>query len=179
MTEYKQPLSPAERARRGEKSKWVMRPDGTWRPPPDQERFIEEWCLAMPYERPTQAEWAQRNGIGESTVAGWKRNPRFRAELQRRLDETWTHPDRVGPIINSLYETAISGGPQGVKAAETYLKFIGAMRPAEMNVNLRAKPIDVSSLSDAELMGMVEQVELERAPEDDEYEYDDEENWDE
>lgn len=117
-----------------------------------------------PNQRPTQQEWADRNGVSLRTVSGWKKNQKFRDEWNRRMGDTWLDPDNVGPIIRNLMNMATNQGPQAVKAAEVYLKFVGMMQPPDVNVNVRV-PQDLSQLSDEELAAMVsaETVQLERA----------------
>ena len=148
-------MTPDERSKYGGASKWEKNTEGRWVPPPLIDRFLEEVCLAHPSNRPTQKDWAQRNGVAPRTIAGWKRDERFQTEWNRRLGLTYAHPDTIRKIVENLAHVASEPGPQAVAAAKQYLEFIGMVSPPEMKVTVQQAPQDLGSLDDRELVALI------------------------
>lgn len=148
-------MSPEERQKFGHQNKWHKDAQGRDHPPELVSRFIDEYCLVPETQRPTQKEWAERNGVAPRTVAGWKMDERVIAEWNRRLSMSYGHPDRIRSIVENLQATAATPGPQAVRAAETYFKFLGLMAPPEMVVNVQPPPKDLSELDEKELVELV------------------------
>ena len=157
--EARRQLSPDERAKASSSTKWRRDNSGVLHPPPLQDRFLDEYCLVPEQMRPTQKEWAERNGVSERAVTGWKRDQRFIDEWNRRMSLTWGHPDNLNGIINNLMEQAkSSSGTTAIKAAELWLKFMGLMAPPEMNVNVTATEPDVATMSTLELVELTKEM---------------------
>lgn len=153
-------LTPEQRAKASGNMKWRRDRDGRLHPPPLQDRFLDEYCLVPEQMRPTQREWAERNGVSERAVSGWKRDQRFIDEWNRRMSLTWGHPDNLNGIITNLIDQAKSAsGTTAIKAAELYLKFMGLMAPPEMSVKVTQVPDDLSTLSTPELVQLTKEME--------------------
>lgn len=150
-------MSADEKMRRGYEMRWKKDNYGNWKPPELVDRFLEEVCLQPPLTRPTQADWAEANGVAERTVSMWKRDQRFLDEWTRRMSLTWAHPSNVGRIIDNLIEQASSPEGNSTKAAELYLKFVGMMAPPELQLKIKTVADDLSKVATPELIELARQ----------------------
>lgn len=158
-------MSVDERMRRGYELRWKKDSYGRWHPPELVDKFLEEVILQPPLTRPTQADWAEANGVAERTLSMWKKDQRFIDEWTRRMSMTWTHPENVGRIIENLIEQASTTGTGSTKAAELYLKFVGMLAPPELQVKLKTVADDLSKVATPELVEMA-RAELEEGEDD-------------
>jgi len=126
--------------RQGENGEWII---------PDAQRKYLEW-LTDPDRKGTKTAWAEANDVDIATVRRWQRDPKFRQELDRRLLDLNIRPDRVQEVIESMHRSAVLGD---VRAAETYLKYIGRFQPTTRVI---VEDKQVSQLTDAELAALLQ-----------------------
>lgn len=110
--------------------------------------FIE-W-LIDPGHMGTQEEWAKAHGVAPATVSGWKKNPEFKANLNRRLAEMNVDSLRIQAVVNAMWDRAATGD---VKAAELYLRYIEKLQPSRPVLE---DDTDVTKLSDEELLAALQ-----------------------
>lgn len=106
--------------------------------------FIE-W-LIDPGRVGTQVEFAQKHGVTPQTLTNWKRDPAFKAELDKRLGQLNVDSLRIQKVVDAMWDKAAQGD---VKAAELYLRYIEKIQPSRPVLD---DDTDVTKLSDEELL---------------------------
>lgn len=106
--------------------------------------FIE-W-LIDPTHLGTQVEWARAHGITPQTLSNWKKDPEFKASLNRRLAEMNVDSLRIQEVIEAMWDRARQGD---TKAAELYLRYVERLQPSRPVLE---DETDVSKMSDEELL---------------------------
>lgn len=106
-------------------SRWREDDEGNLLMPQKQAAFLE-WLVADEHNPPSQARWCMENDVHERTVQGWKRDPRFVAEWERRLNEKNVSPERIQAMLDTIWEAAKTD----FKAATAYLTYIEKFMPA-------------------------------------------------
>lgn len=119
-----------------------------------QEEFLD-W-LVNPERQGTQSALAHKLGVHPNTLTSWKRDRPFRDEWDKRLAALNVSPDRIQRITDAMYEAAIGGGPQAVKAMELYLRFVDRFTPKQEIVTRQT----AEDLTDEELADALENVTL-------------------
>lgn len=110
--------------------------------------FIQ-W-LVDPGRVGTQAEWAQAHGITPRTLNNWKKDPAFKAEMDRTLAQFNVDSLRIQKVVDAMWDKASQGD---VKAAELYLRYIEKIQPSRPVLE---DDTDVSKLSDQELLAALQ-----------------------
>lgn len=124
-------------------SRWRTDEDGNLLMPAKQAEFLE-WLVADDRHPTSQARWCVENDVHERTVQGWKRDPRFVAEWERRLQEKNTSPERIQAALDAIWAAAKTD----FKAAEAYLKYVERFMPAPEK---RTADKGIRDMSDEEL----------------------------
>lgn len=106
--------------------------------------FIE-W-LVDPARLGSQVDFAAAHGVTPQTLSNWKKDPSFRAELDRRLGQMNVDSLRIQKVVDAMWDKASQGD---VKAAELYLRYIEKIQP---NRPVLDDDVDVKKLSDEELL---------------------------
>lgn len=90
---------------------------------------LAEWLLMLPSAREaaglpaTQKGLAELLGVSEPTITVWKKTKELQAVVSQHL-RTNFGADRLGRVIDALYETATDGsGAAQVSAAKTLLQW--------------------------------------------------------
>lgn len=117
-----------------------------------QEKFLD-W-LVDPDRKGSQADCARNIGVDPSTLSKWKRDGSFRSMWEKRLAELNVQPDRIQKVVEALYDAAIGGGQQSVKAMELYLRFTERFIPKQIVDDGRG----LRDLSDEDLADVAENV---------------------
>lgn len=155
-------LPPEERRKRGNMSKWRVGADGQEIMPPLQRQYLEEFLLTGRLAGQSKAAWCKEHGVSGRTVRNWERDERFIREWNKRIHQERLSPEFHEDIVKALRETATDRNhPQHVAAAKELIRLLGMIAPPTLNLNVNAAP-DLASISDEELIGMVQHVELER-----------------
>lgn len=116
-----------------------------------QDQFIE-W-LVDPNRVGSQNDFARKLGVNPGTLSKWKKDGPFKEKWEKRLLDLNVSPDRIQQVVESLFVNAVGSGPQSVKAAELYLRFVDRFTPKEIH-ETRGSARD---LSDEELTRSVEE----------------------
>lgn len=111
----------------------------------DLRQEFMEW-LIDPGRIGTQVDFAKTHGVSAQTLTNWKRDPSFRAELDRRLGQMNVDSLRIQKVVDAMWDKASQGD---VKAAELYLRYIEKIQP---NRPVLDDDVDVKKLSDEELL---------------------------
>jgi len=109
-----------------------------------RDEFIE-W-LIDPARVGTQEEWAKTHGTYASTLSKWKKDPNFKAALDKRLGQLNIDSLRIQKVVDAMWDKASQGD---VKAAELYLRYIEKIQPTKPVLD---DDTDVTRMSDAELL---------------------------
>lgn len=119
-------------------------------PPELQSQFID-WLLGdADTELQTQRAWCQFHGINERTVRDWKKDPRFRAEWERRAAQKNVSPERMQNVLDTLYRVATEQGD--VAAAKLYIEQVNRLLPPKKIEDEG----DYAALSDEELVAALQ-----------------------
>ena len=125
-------------------SRWRTDDDGTLLMPQGQAAFLD-WLLSDVKSPPSQARYAVENDVNERTIQTWKRDPRFVAEWEKRLQEKNISPERIQDVVETIYMAAKNGD---VKAATAYIAYVEKFLPTpEKQTNDQT----IRGMSDAEL----------------------------
>lgn len=125
-------------------TRWRTDEDGTLLMPAKQSEYLD-WLLSDIKSPPSQARWCLENDVHERTVQGWKRDPRFVAEWNSRLEDKNLSPERIQDMVDTLYNAGKGGD---VKAATTYLDYVQKFMPAPER---RTNDTSITGMSDEEL----------------------------
>lgn len=98
-----------------------------------QEEFLEWLCGARP-EGESQAGFAARLGVGESTLSRWKKDPSFLQLWQERMVSSHSHPDTLSMQLENLHRMSLGSGPDAIRATELYWKLVDKMSPQKVEL---------------------------------------------
>ena len=115
---------------------------------PERWDQLLDW-LVDPSREGTQKECAERLGYTPQHIPHIKRDPLFRAAMEKRLDELNIRPDRVQEVVESLFKQAKQGS---TKAAELYLRYVEKLAPPKVVVEDHR----ASEMSQDELLAALE-----------------------
>lgn len=135
--------------KRGPSDGW-QQIDGEWIMPPWQREYLE-WFIDPERFPRTQKDWCDQHEVDESTVRRWRKDKRFQAELAKAYTVVNLSPERVQEVIDSMHRKAVLEGD--VKAAQTYLQYIGRFEPPKRVV---IEDKGVEGLSDEELAAVLQ-----------------------
>lgn len=110
--------------------------------------FIE-W-LIDPSRLGTQSDWAKAHGVSAALLSQWKKDPGFKAELDKRLGQMNVDSLRIQKVVEAMWDKAAGGD---VKAAELYLRYIEKLQPSRPVLD---DDTDVTKLSDEELLAALQ-----------------------
>lgn len=113
--------------------------------PPLQAEFLD-WLLEDQRRPSSQAAWAREHEVNERTVREWKRDPRFRTELDRRAAEKNTSTELVQEVLDRLRKVFLDTGDVG--AAKLWLDHSNRLKPPKQVVNEE----EFAQLSDEDLV---------------------------
>lgn len=111
---------------------------------PDRQRMFLEW-LVDPERKGSQRAFAEALGVAEGRLRVWKKDPRFRAELDARLLELNVDQYRIQRVVEAMWKCAVE--ERDTKAASIYLQYVGRFVPTQRVIQDQT----VAALSDAEL----------------------------
>lgn len=129
--------------------KWIDGPDGPIMP--DKQREFMEW-LIDPERRGTQKQMSEKLGVSTERLRVWKHDPRFKAELDKRLAELNIDAYRVQQVVDAMWLAATQ--ERDTKAAGLYLQYVGKFMPTQRIEVSKS----IESLSDEELAAEVRQL---------------------
>lgn len=131
-----------------QETQWTQDENGAYIMPPKQRLFVA-WLTTPNWERPddqrTSAGFARVNDVHPDSLKRWKRDPRFKAELDRALMELNISAERTQRVVDSIWMAANNGD---MKAAALYLQYVGQFMPTRKVVHEERL---VSALTDEEL----------------------------
>lgn len=129
----------------------------------DDARKLEfiDWLTTPPHMRgvdgvpKSMEELADKLGVTSRTLRNWKADKLIRQAWDQEARAIVGSPERKQRVLDELYELALDreDGKQ-MKAADLYLKAIGAITPAAQE-EATAGPSKVSELSDEQLAEMI------------------------
>jgi hypothetical protein len=128
-------------------SRWRQDEDGTLLMPQKQSAYLD-WLVDDEREG-SQARWCMENDVHERTVQGWKRDVRFVAEWEKRLNEKNVSPERIQAMLDTIWSAAKTD----FKAAEAYLKYVEKFMPAPER---RTADKGIRDMTDEELAAAIE-----------------------
>lgn len=94
-------------------------------------------------------------GFNKSSLYRWKDNETFKKEWDRRIMLAVGNPERVGMLIDRMFDLAMGGSS---KHAEMLLKMMGKLQQGQPAVSVEVKHNDAREMSDEELTAAIERV---------------------
>ena len=151
-------------SRYGHQNRWRT-VDGVEIPPPNQEKFMTEWCMQWP--RPcTQRVWADQEGVSLRSIQYWLNDERFCRVWNKRADTLYSSPQWTHPAITRAYEIGM-GIHDGYSASDQaafmklYFTMVGKMTP-KLRVEHEIVPLPtvLAAMSDSELVSVATGTEI-------------------
>lgn len=121
-----------------------------------KQRFLDWLCTIEEDRVPrTMKELAEELGVNSNTLGAWKnRDVEFQRAWEAQYHRTVGNPERAQRVLETLYETATDRtDPRQVPAAKQYLEAIGAIKPKQLDVNV--KPGAAKDFSDETLLAIL------------------------
>lgn len=118
-----------------------------------QEAFLD-W-LVDPARVGSQNELADKIGVNRSTLSKWKKDIFFKRAWDKRLAELNIEPERIQAVVENMYQAAIGSGPQAIKAAELYLRYVDRFTPKQEIVSSSS---EATEMTDEELASAAENI---------------------
>lgn len=131
-----------------QETQWQQDENGAYVMPPKQRAFVN-WICTPKWERPedqrTSAGFARVHDVHPDSLKRWKRDPRFKAELDKALMELNISAERTQALIDQLWMQGMNGSE---KAIGMYLQYVGQFMPTRKVIHEERHVVD---LSDEEL----------------------------
>lgn len=110
----------------------------------DKKQRVIEWLCTPKRERDpaTQEELARRLRVSSRVITNWKNEPEFLKAWELYYLQTVGSPERKQTLMDTLFRTGSDADdPKHVQAAAKYLDIAEGLRPQQLEITVKHRPI--------------------------------------